>query len=90
MSGTSPEVVLGGTVLVDAVEVVTEVLVDAVEVVTEVLVDAVEVVTEVLEGAVEGGSPLSVQAPVADRAIRARTAPLVAPSRFMGPGGVRG
>ncbi|MDE0749289.1 MAG: hypothetical protein OSB37_04825 [Acidimicrobiales bacterium] len=68
MSGTSPEVVLGGTVLVGAVELVTEVLV----------------------GAVEGGSPLFVQAPVADRATRARTAPAAVPSRFMEPGGVRG
>ncbi|MDG2907740.1 MAG: hypothetical protein P6D49_05530 [Acidimicrobiales bacterium] len=81
---------LGGTVLLGAVEVVTEVLVGAVEVVTEVLVGAVEVVTEVLVGAVEGGSPLSVQAPVADRAITARTAPVAAPNRFTGPGGVRG
>ncbi|MCH2412721.1 MAG: hypothetical protein MK189_07080 [Acidimicrobiales bacterium] len=79
MSGTSPEVVLGGTVLVGAVDVVTEVLVGAVEVVTVVLV-----------GAVEGGSPLFVQAPVANRATRARTAPAAVPSRFMEPGGVRG
>jgi hypothetical protein len=82
VSGTSPEVVLGGTVLVGAVDVVTE-----------VLVGAVEVVTVVLMGAVEGGSPLFVQAPVADRATRAtraRTAPAAVPSRFMEPGGVRG
>ena len=54
------------------------------------LVAVVEVVTEVLVGVDEGGSPLFVQAPVADRATRARTAPAAVPSRFMEPGGVRG
>jgi hypothetical protein len=81
VSGTSPEVVLGDTVLVGVVEVVLG---------DTVLVGAVEVVTEVLVGTVEAGSPLLVQAPVADRATRARTAPAAVPSRFMGPGGVRG